>query len=201
MYTWKVIHNIYPNPGLHLNHSTSDHQAHPNHGVAMDLTNSEEILVHHGPTLPGWLAGKSILEGCCELFNSLPRQLRVVLPTDEEPSFPRFKTLLDEWLETIPDRPISARRPRTAKSNSIIDMKSHINQWTTTYKMYKQMSDLQQNFVFFSHSRRSGRFYFYVLAQRARGRGESGSDGCHAQRVTVTFLDGASLDHLCHPVR
>jgi hypothetical protein len=29
IYAWKVIHEIYPNPGLHLNNSTEDHKQHP----------------------------------------------------------------------------------------------------------------------------------------------------------------------------
>ena len=126
MYTWKVIHEIYPNPGLHLNHTTTDHSAHPNHGIAMNLTNSDEINVHHGPALPDWLEEKPILHACCELYNSLPRQLRTTLKEDEEPCFAKFKTSLDEWLAKIPDRPTSARRPRIAKSNSIIHMQEYI---------------------------------------------------------------------------
>ncbi len=126
MCTWKVIHGIYPNPGLHLNHTTTDHSGHPNQGVSMNITNSGEIQVHHdGPTLPGWLESKSVLKTCCELYNSLPRALRATLKPEQEPSFANFKTVLDKWLTTIPDRPTSARRPRMAASNSIIHMKAY----------------------------------------------------------------------------
>ena len=70
LYTWKVIHRLYPNPGFHLN-TTVDHQLHPNQGLQMNLSNSGEILISHGPEAPGWSAGKSILQSCCDLYNSL----------------------------------------------------------------------------------------------------------------------------------
>ena len=126
MYTWKVVHEIYPNPGLHLNHTTEDHSVHPNHGVAINITNSNEILVQHGPSHPGWLEGKSVLHACCELYNSMPRALKMTLQPEVEPCFINFKKQVDEWLVKIPDRPTSARRPRIAKSNSILHMKDYI---------------------------------------------------------------------------
>ena len=125
IYTWKVIHNLYPNPGLHLNTTTEDHTAHPNRGIGINITNSEEIIVEHGPAPPDWLAGKSILQACCDLYNCLPRALRNMLQEDEEPGVLKFKTLLDEWLVKIPDRPNTPRRPKTARSNSIIYQKEY----------------------------------------------------------------------------
>ena len=126
IYTWKVIHNLYPNPGLHLNTTTEDHSVHPNHGININITNSEEIIAEHGPAPPDWLANKSILQSCCDLYNCIPRALRNTLQEEEEPSAAKFKTLLDEWLIKIPDRPNSPRRPKTTLSNSIIHQKDYI---------------------------------------------------------------------------
>ena len=72
IYTWKVIHNLYPNPGLHLNTTTEDHTLHPNRGIGINITNSEQIVVVHGPAPPDWLADKSILQACCDLCICLP---------------------------------------------------------------------------------------------------------------------------------
>ena len=38
IYTWKVLHNIYPNPGLHLNHTTENHSLNPNQGIQSTFT-------------------------------------------------------------------------------------------------------------------------------------------------------------------
>ena len=126
IYTWKVIHDLYPNPGLHLNTTTDDHSAQPNQGISLSINNSEEIIVSHGPAAPDWLADKSILQACCDLYNSLPRALRNTLKPEEKPCLATFKRLLDEWLVKIPDRPTASRRPKVAQSNSIMHQKEYI---------------------------------------------------------------------------
>ena len=49
LYVWKIINNIYPNPGLSLNINTHDHRAHPNQGISIDAHPGLGITVHHSP--------------------------------------------------------------------------------------------------------------------------------------------------------
>ena len=47
IYAWKVIHGLYPNPGIHLNQSTADHQLHPNQGLQINVHQRSDITIHH----------------------------------------------------------------------------------------------------------------------------------------------------------
>ena len=123
MYVWKVLHNIYPNPGIHMNTTTKDHSMFPNPGISLNAHPRLGMTAHHqqNRNLPQWLKDKSILARCCKLFNAIPHSLRQPTPADEEPSFPKFKKALDEWLIKIPDRPTCPGRMNPARSNSILD--------------------------------------------------------------------------------
>ena len=127
IYTWKVIHNLYPNPGLHFNHTTHDHKQHPNQGLQINIHQRNDITVHHNaPTnIPKWLKNKSILDWSCRLYNSLPLELRLPLDHSTKPSVATFKTKLDNWLITIPDQPTITTRMRPAQTNSIIHQKQY----------------------------------------------------------------------------
>ena len=121
----KVVHNVYPNPGLHLNTTTEDHTVHPNQGVGIDLGRNG-LTAHHNADLPKWLEGKCVLQKCCDLYNCLPPGLRRPLENDDEPNFDLFKSDLDKWLTTIPDQPTATRRFRPAQTNSILDQIDYI---------------------------------------------------------------------------
>ena len=56
LYTWKVIHNMYPNPGLHFNNSANDHIQHPNEGIQINIHQRNDLTVHHPSPIPGWLS-------------------------------------------------------------------------------------------------------------------------------------------------
>ena len=119
IYVWKVIHNLYPNPGLHLNRTTDDHSKHPNEGISIGLTRNG-LSAEHTSDLPGWLADKCILGKLCELYSLLPPALRRPVEEEDEPSVDKFKVQLDEWLTTIPDRPNVPSRDKIAASNSLV---------------------------------------------------------------------------------
>ena len=59
MYAWKVIHNIYPNPGLHMNTTFADHLVHPNQGIQINMHQRLGFTAHHNTNLPRWLKDKS----------------------------------------------------------------------------------------------------------------------------------------------
>ena len=119
IYAWKVIHGLYPNPGLHLNRNTEDHTTHPNEGINIGLDRNG-LSAHHNAELPKWLEDKCVLQKCCNLYNCLPPDLKRPIEEDEEPSLDKFKTALDKWLTTIPDRPDVPTRAKVSKSNSIL---------------------------------------------------------------------------------
>ena len=110
IYAWKVIHGLYPNPVVHLNQSTADHQLYPNLGIEINIHQRSDLTAHHqmNSDTPEWLKGRSVLESCCSLYSSLPQELRRVLGNDEEPCLATLKSPLDEWLEHIPDQPTVA---------------------------------------------------------------------------------------------
>ena len=128
IYTWKIIHNLYPNPGLELNTWTKDHIEHPNQGIQINIHQRDDITTHHTPDLPNWLSDKSVLERCCKLYNLLPLKLRLPIKADKEPNLLKFKEDLDKWLTRIPDRP-TTRRSRPAGSNSLVDQIQNINRF------------------------------------------------------------------------
>ena len=118
-YIWKVIHNIYPNPGLHLNTTSQDHMAYPNLGVQMDAHPRLGFSVQHANNPPDWIKELSPLKKCCDLYNCLPAALRQ--PSSEEvPSFEDFKKAVDLWLAKIPDQPSCGGRQRLGRTNSIV---------------------------------------------------------------------------------
>ena len=119
-YVWKVIHNIYPNPGLHFNTVTPDHMAHPNLGVQIDAHPRLGFSVKHSNNPPNWIKDLSPLEKCCNLYNCLPVALRQPSSSEDPPSFADFKKAVDLWLAKIPDQPASGGRPRLGRSNSIL---------------------------------------------------------------------------------
>ena len=125
IYTWKIIHNFYPNPGHLTDAEFPDHTDYPNPGITIHISNSNEITVRCREDLPRWAAGKSVLKSCCDLYNSLPRALRRILGPNEYPILNTFKEGLDNWLVTIPDRPNSARRAKICQSNSILHQKEY----------------------------------------------------------------------------
>ena len=132
IYAWKVIHGLYPNPGVHLNQSTPDHQMHPNQGIQINLHQRDDMTAHHevSPDSPAWLKGKSVLQASCQLFNLLPQELRRSLGDDEEPCLETFKSQLDEWLTHIPDQPTVAGRFRPARTNSIVHQYEYRSAYT-----------------------------------------------------------------------
>ena len=129
MYTWKVLHNVYPNPGLILNKVfPSLHDHHPAQGIHLQSYNERTgIMLGHiqAATLPTKLHTCSVLNKCCTLYNSLPPALRLLAQGDAEPNFEAFKTSLDNWLSSIPDQPYTAGSPRAAQSNSIVHQKNY----------------------------------------------------------------------------
>ena len=128
IYVWKVIHDTYPNPGLHLNQTTADHSLHPNQGIQVNIHQRNDITAHHNTNLPKWLHNKSILETCCNLFNILPPHLRRTLGKEEEPCLSSFKAKLDDWIARIPDQPMTPGRFRPARTNSLKHQAAYINQ-------------------------------------------------------------------------
>ena len=121
LYVWKVLHDLYPNPGLHLNTTTSDHTIHPNEGIQLDAHQRRGFTPKHNNNPPAWLDHCSVLSSCCKLYNCLPIELRQPVPADKEPNFPEFKKKVDEWLAKIPDQPSCSGRPKIAATNSILD--------------------------------------------------------------------------------
>ena len=119
-YVWRVIHNEYPNPGLHYNTTTIDHAAHPNQGIQIDAHIRRGFTPIHNVNPPKWLENCSALKTCCDLYNCLPVQLRQPVPGDEFPDFGKFKKDVDLWLAKIPDQPSCDRRPKVAVTNSIL---------------------------------------------------------------------------------
>ena len=128
MYVWKVLHNLYPNPGIHMNDSTKDHIAHPNDGINLDAHIRLGMTAHHNVSeaIPDWLKDKSVLKTCCELFNAIPPTLRQPVAADKEPDFAKFKEDLDKWLTKVPDRPACTGRFNPAGSNSILQQIRYI---------------------------------------------------------------------------
>ena len=105
---------------------TSQHQPLPVPGGHVEaLVVAAGLTAHHNPDLPKWLKDKCVLSRCCNLYNSLPPALRRPLKQDEEPKLESFKTELDKWLVTIPDRPRIPSRPKVAESNSILHQKDY----------------------------------------------------------------------------
>ncbi len=130
IYTWKVIHIIYPNPGLSFNNTFEDHIALPNQGIQVNVHQRDDMTAHHNTNLPDWLKGKSVLERCCDFYNAMPLHLRQLIPAEKEPSVDKFKPQLDEWLSKMPDQPgpVPHGRFRPARSNSILDQLEYYNQ-------------------------------------------------------------------------
>ena len=126
-YVWKVLHKLYPNPGLHLNTSTQDHTAHPNKGIQTNVHDRLGITTHHPSNPPKWLRRCSPLESCCNLYNCIPPNLRQPVPENQEPCFAEFKKNVDDWLSKIPDRPACTTRPKFAQSNSILHQVKYIS--------------------------------------------------------------------------
>ena len=78
LYTWKVIHNIYPNPGLQINNTWPD--MHINiHNLSINIQYGicTGVTVHHytDNKIPMWIKKHSVLETCCNLYNALPSNL------------------------------------------------------------------------------------------------------------------------------
>ena len=129
IYAWKIIHNIYPNPGLSLNHMFRHLEANPNQGILLEVHQRDDITLSHPTSPPKWLEGRSNLDMCCQLYNAIPLELRQMLGPEEQPSLDSFKEKLDKWLEKIPDQPtIPPRRWRPAKTNSILHQVEYYGQ-------------------------------------------------------------------------
>ena len=123
IYCWKVIHNIYPNPGLTLNTALpSQHTENPNQGFAISFNDRTGLTLSHTMKDSPPLKQKSILSRCCSIYNALPSKLRM-LSTEDTPSLPAFKKQLDEWLESIPDQPYIPNRQRASTTNSIVEQR------------------------------------------------------------------------------
>ena len=99
IYAWKVIHGLYPNPGVDLNQSTTDHQMYPNQGIQTNIHQRSDLTAHHltSSDIPDWLSGKSVIETCCNLYNLLPQELRRALADDEEPCAAVLQSLNLSW--------------------------------------------------------------------------------------------------------
>ena len=128
IYTWKVLFNLYPNPGLKLNQLfPTAHNLNP--ATSLNIASWNErtgITIDHmaSPTLPNELKARSVLNKCCSLFNCLPAKLR--RPQDgNTPNVSKFKESLDSWLASIPDQPTVPGRFRPALTNSIIHQKQY----------------------------------------------------------------------------
>ena len=72
---------------------------------------------------PSWLRGKSVLQKCCDMYNSLPYNLRQPLAADVtvEKGYSEFKIGLDKWLESVPDQPGVPGLARHYGPNSIFN--------------------------------------------------------------------------------
>ena len=129
LYTWKVLHNLYPNPGLKLNDLfPAAHTQHQAHSLQIKRFNDRTgILLGHtaSPTLPTDLKARSILAKCCTLYNCLPANLRRPDDGTHPPNYKKFKEDLDKWLATIPDQPTVPGRFRPAQTNSILHQKDY----------------------------------------------------------------------------
>ena len=125
IYVWKVIHNIYPNPGLLLNTALPiQHRDYPNRGIDINYNERTGLTVSHDSRNIPTIDRKSILSRCCRLYNSIPSHLRQ-LSQDDDPKLQSFKKDLDKWLATVPDQPTISQRQRAAPSNSILDQKNY----------------------------------------------------------------------------
>ena len=130
LYTWKIIHNIYPNPGLQINYTWPNmHTDNHNLGINIQYGIRTGVTVHHytDNKTPMWIKKHSVLETCCNLYNALPSNLRQLIQDNDEPSPTQFKCNLDKWLKRIPDQPTSTKRIRAAESNSIIHQKAYLH--------------------------------------------------------------------------
>ena len=129
IYAWKIIHGLYPNPGLDLNHIFDAHKYKPNDGITLQIHQRDDITINHDTHPPKWLERHSVLDMCCQLYNTLPVNLRLMLPSDAKPNLPLFKVHLDKWLEMIPDQPtVPPGRWRPAKTNSILHQIEYFGQ-------------------------------------------------------------------------
>ena len=125
IYVWKVINNLYPNPGLQLNSTLQQqHSEHPNRGIGINYNERTGITVSHDSRNIPAINRKSILSRCCRIFNAIPAKLRM-LREDDAPNLPSFKSGLDKWLSTVPDQPSIPQRQRAAPTNSIVDQRNY----------------------------------------------------------------------------
>ena len=124
MYIWKVLHDLYPNPGIIIARLFPNlHEAIINPGISID-----HISEHRGTniTYKSYLeeeptfTNKSILARCCKLYNTLPPTLRRTTTYIDTPKFEDFKQKLDNWLKRIPDQPYIQGKFRPAVTNSIV---------------------------------------------------------------------------------
>jgi len=129
LYTWKVIHNLYPNPGLSANILfPGAHVGHPAQGIDLHGLNERTgiTVIHHQQTTQSTaIKSRSVLNKCCDLYNTLPASLRRPIEQGAEPKLLEFKMQLDRWLATIPDQPTIPGRIRAAPSNSILVQKDY----------------------------------------------------------------------------
>ena len=126
LYTWKVIHGLYPNPGLLLNTTLpSQHLDQLNQGIGISFNDRTGIKVSHEMKDTPSLKKKSILLHFCNIYNSIPSHLRQLRTTDAPPNLNNFKMQLDKWLQTIPDQPTISQRQRAAPSNSILTQRQY----------------------------------------------------------------------------
>jgi len=126
LYTWKVLHGIYPNPGIGLNHVfQAIHEARPNRGIDIATINerTKEITAGHFIPENSRLSSHSILKRCCDLYNQIPSQMRTLLTGNGSPSLDKFKAKLDTWLQKLPDQPTIPGHHRLVQTNSIIHQK------------------------------------------------------------------------------
>ena len=121
IYIWKVVHGLYPNPGLNIPNLAPENNNNQSRSIQINVHQRNDITVHYNTHLPKWLSNCSVLERCCTLFNLLPLKLRTLVQADKEPSIDDFKKELDAWLEKIPDEPTVSGRGRRGKTNCIID--------------------------------------------------------------------------------
>ena len=128
IYVWKVIHALYPNPGIGLNKEfMAQHRLHPNSGIGYISFNDRlGYEVGHPTGNVPTLDRLSILTRWCEIFNEIPHQLRRTLGDNEAPSLTKFKKALDSWLEQVPDQPTIPGRWRAAISNSIVHQRHYV---------------------------------------------------------------------------
>ena len=114
IYVWKVINNLVPNPGLKINYN-------PRTGYHLDPP-------RHNNKIRAWirnLIGSSLISQGPALFNTLPIHLRQK-SKEVEPKIPTFKTMLDKYLQIVPDQPTIPGHIRAAATNSIIHQSWHV---------------------------------------------------------------------------